>query len=373
MSNGIHIQIPSLEELPPGTEIIVSRKHSPGSTPSSQLQQGGQSQPLASGAPQPNPRLATDRPALTKPGPSAIAARVSQVGRKAKKLGLKHKKLFALAAIACAVGFHSEIAQGAKKVAPLFGVGVSHQQPDAPSPASSEKPAAKSGGDLPPVPQTPSSQSVDSGSKGLPAVSVPGNVPERSGKEGSAISKLKEFILGSKEPPPEKLYFPLANATYEDNIRISSRVGAVRPLGCNPRREKCREHKGDDLVVKRGIMKAVAVADGHVTRQSEWPAYRLGFLNPNSRVGGVISLSFELDGTKYIARYVHLDPHMLKRFREGQPIEAGEILSTITMVHPGSSGAHLHFEVYFWDETKKKWMLHRQPTEIFKEAEKRSA
>lgn len=138
------------------------------------------------------------------------------------------------------------------------------------------------------------------------------------------------------------LKFPLKG--YErGQVRLTSPIGETRPLGC---RSGCRQHAGNDYSAPN--MTAIAVADGHIAREEE--VLDLGLmLNSKSgkppSVGHILSLIFEHKGNTYLARYVHLD-EPIKQFKPGDKIERGQELAKITKKWAGSSGAHLHFELY---------------------------
>lgn len=136
--------------------------------------------------------------------------------------------------------------------------------------------------------------------------------------------------------------FPLKGYKRSD-VRLTSPIGQARPLGCTV---GCRRHAGNDYVAPN--MVAIAIADGHIARSEE--VLDLGLMlnskpgNPPS-VGHILSLVFEYENNTYLARYVHVD-EPLKEFRPGDKIKKGQELAKITRKWAGSSGAHLHFELY---------------------------
>lgn len=127
--------------------------------------------------------------------------------------------------------------------------------------------------------------------------------------------------------------FPMAGWTAEKaRTRITGWVGDCRPLGSCKRR-----HAGIDWAIKGAV---VASLGGEVIE-----------LKPGSKVGGVIGIKSTYQGKTYILRYVHLDRKPLHRFKRGKNdppkyVKTGERLSDINTTFPGSSGAHLHLEIY---------------------------
>jgi hypothetical protein len=176
------------------------------------------------------------------------------------------------------------------------------------------------------------------------------------------------------------LYFPLGNASFPlnhqgnenigNNVRRTSQSGDPRPVGCVT---NCRHTRGDSyILLNRGeTMTAVAIADGHVTTQSDYPGFPL-LLNGVSRTaGGVFSLTFEVGGVKHIARYPYLDPEPLQQFSEGQYIKAGTPISTITgRNYPGTMGTFLYVEIHFQDENGE-WQEHPDPLRLLRGARER--
>lgn len=276
----------------------------------------------------------------------------------------KGNQFWFIFAVIVAVGFYNgdKILELIGSVPPSTPIPAQSNQP--PEQSTNPPPTTQSNppttGNLPPVPVVPfvaGSAPLDSkaGEK-LPEITVK---PQGESKRRGVLSKLKSALSGNNsEVTKSETYFPLANANVNQNLRISSRVGAIRPLGCT---KNCRRHQGNDYVTADGTqMKAIAVADGHITRREEFPEFTLGFLHVNSPVGGVVSITSEINGKLYIFRYVHLDGPALSGFKPGQRVTAGQFLDTITITFPGSSAAHLHLEVY-WQDEDGKWHLHKDP------------
>lgn len=138
------------------------------------------------------------------------------------------------------------------------------------------------------------------------------------------------------------LKFPLKGYSRKD-VRLTSPIGEPRPLRCT---SGCRKHAGNDYAAPN--MTAIAMADGHIARPEE--ALDLGLMlnsqhNSPPSVGHILSLVFEYKGKTYLARYVHLD-QPLKQFKPGDKIQKEQELARITKAWAGSSGAHLHLELY---------------------------
>lgn len=176
------------------------------------------------------------------------------------------------------------------------------------------------------------------------------------------------------------LYFPLANASFPvthegnpnigNNVRRTSQAGDARPHGCQV---NCRHTRGDSYIILNSqTLTAVAIADGYVTTQSDYPGFPL-LLNGVSRTaGGVFSLTFEIGGVKHIARYLYLDTEPLRQFSEGQYVKAGTPISTITgRNYPGTMGTFLYVEIHFQNENGE-WQEYPDPLGLLRGARERT-
>lgn len=370
--SGINISLPNLSELPEGMEITIRR----GITGGTQTATIPVTIPVATPV---NQQAQFIPPAIAPPpvhSPpwkfpkldfTTLPTNAALVGGKAKEWGKQYGLQMVIAvAVAGGITYPEAIVQGFNTIAPLFGVKTSKSLPPGgaiypttapPAEQSTQAPPAK--GDLPPVPevknlQIKQSANVETGD--LPLVIVP--KPEGEDEPGN-ISKLKDFVFNrqkQQQVEAPKFFFPLANASSQENSILTSRVGGIRPLGCNPKTQKCREHQGVDWVTKTGTMVAIASIDGKVTE-----------LQFHTGVGGIIAITGNLAGQEIKFRYVHLDHEMLRRFKLEQKVKAGEVLSTITKRWPGSSGAHLHFEA--WPMVNGNRVLDRTPESLVKGAE----
>ncbi|WP_190463016.1 MULTISPECIES: M23 family metallopeptidase [Oscillatoriales] len=130
-----------------------------------------------------------------------------------------------------------------------------------------------------------------------------------------------------------KPIFPLGGKTLA-TTRITDLPGSPRPNN--------RIHAGIDLAAYQDDV--VAVLPGTIVE-----------LKPDSGVGGIIGIESNWKGKKVKLRYVHLEREPLRSFSLGQKIQAGQKLSYIKSNFPGSSGPHLHLEVYINGELQ--WRL----------------
>lgn len=146
----------------------------------------------------------------------------------------------------------------------------------------------------------------------------------------------------------QKLVFPMAGWTAKKaESRISSKSGECRPLAECKRSggrigvcygKKCtRPHPGTDWAILGTVVSSL---DGQVVE-----------LKTKHPIGGIIGIRSTYKGNDYLFRYIHLDKKPLRRFKtkKGDPpkyVKAGERLSEIGTVFVGSSGAHLHLEIY---------------------------
>lgn len=137
-----------------------------------------------------------------------------------------------------------------------------------------------------------------------------------------------------------KPIFPLGGKTLA-TTRITDLPGSHRPNN--------RIHAGIDLAAYQNDV--VAVLPGEIVE-----------LKPDSRVGGIIGIESNWRGKKVKIRYVHLEREPLRSFSQGQKVQAGQKLSYIKSNFPGSSGPHLHLEVYINGE------LQWRPQDFLKQA-----
>lgn len=363
----ISINLPRLNELPEGVEIII-RRGVTGGTQAATIPVATPTNQQTQFTPPVTPPPVHSPPwRFPKPDFTALTANAARVGGKAKEWGKQYgwQVVFAGAVVGVIV-YPEAIGKGFNAIAPLVGINTTESLPagGAIYPGSTNPPAGQAAqtpipeGNLPPVPAI-QSLPLEQGTAVSPGNLPPVTVPKPEGEdEQSNFSKLKDFVFNrQKQQAVEspQFFFPLANASSTENAAITSRVGALRPLKCDPSIEKCREHQGVDWVTERGTMVAIASIDGKVTE-----------LQFHNGVGGIIAITGELNGQEIEFRYVHLDHEMLRRFKVGQGVKAGEILSTITKRWSGSSGAHLHFEA--WLRANGKRVLHRAPEILVKDA-----
>lgn len=137
-----------------------------------------------------------------------------------------------------------------------------------------------------------------------------------------------------------KPIFPLGGKTLA-TARITDLPGSPRPNN--------RIHAGIDLAAYQDDV--VAVLPGTIVE-----------LKPDSGVGGIIGIDSNWNGKKVKLRYVHLEREPLRSFSLGQKVQAGQKLSYIKSNFPGSSGSHLHLEVYINGE------LQWRPQDFLKQA-----
>lgn len=132
-----------------------------------------------------------------------------------------------------------------------------------------------------------------------------------------------------------KKFLPMPGLT-KKNLRrhVRSWVGECRPYKKNP----CgRSHAGIDIA-KLGPV--ISVLDGEIIE--------LKF----HKIGGIVGVKSSYKGKQYLIRYVHLNKKHLNKFRRksGEPsvkLKAGQMISVIdSEAFPGSSGPHLHIEIY---------------------------
>lgn len=138
-----------------------------------------------------------------------------------------------------------------------------------------------------------------------------------------AIPEITIWKHSSKAIAKPQSIFPISGKAYSEGL-VTDRPGSPRSGG--------RVHAGVDLVDTKTPFKVVAVLEGQVNE-----------LNPDSSVGGVVSVKSK-GGIEL--RYVHLDREYLRRFKAGQQVEAGQMLGVVSTTFPGSSGPHLHVELY---------------------------
>lgn len=65
-----------------------------------------------------------------------------------------------------------------------------------------------------------------------------------------------------------------------------------------------------------------------------------------SRVGGIVAVKSKRNGEDVTLRYVHLNLNSIRKWKVGDKIQAGAVLGRIQETFPGSTGPHLHLEVY---------------------------
>jgi murein DD-endopeptidase MepM/ murein hydrolase activator NlpD len=65
-----------------------------------------------------------------------------------------------------------------------------------------------------------------------------------------------------------------------------------------------------------------------------------------SRVGGIVAVKSKRNGDDVTLRYVHLNLNSISKWKVGDRIQAGAVLGRIQETFPGSTGPHLHLEVY---------------------------
>ena len=134
-------------------------------------------------------------------------------------------------------------------------------------------------------------------------------------------------ILQGKPPskhPLIKIVFPLKGLNAQ-TAKVTDVPGSIRPLGC---KKNCRNHAGVDYAYKGDIL---SVLDGTISE-----------VKPDSPVGGIVGV----ESGKYTIRYVHLNRDSVRKWKIGQPVQAGELLGLVRETFAGSSGAHPHIELY---------------------------
>lgn len=65
-----------------------------------------------------------------------------------------------------------------------------------------------------------------------------------------------------------------------------------------------------------------------------------------SRVGGIVAVKSKHKGEDVILRYVHLNLNSISKWKVGDKIQVGAVLGKVQETFPGSTGPHLHLEVY---------------------------
>lgn len=133
-------------------------------------------------------------------------------------------------------------------------------------------------------------------------------------------------ILQGKPPSehPLKIVFPLKGLNAQ-TAKVTDVPNSPRPLGC---KTNCRMHAGTDYGYTGDIL---SVLDGTISE-----------VKPDSPVGGIVGV----ESGKYTIRYVHLNRDSVRKWKIGQPVQAGELLGIVRETFAGSSGAHPHIELY---------------------------
>lgn len=65
-----------------------------------------------------------------------------------------------------------------------------------------------------------------------------------------------------------------------------------------------------------------------------------------SSVGGIVAVKSKHKGENVTLRYVHLNLNSISKWKVGDKVEAGTVLGIVRETFPGSTGPHLHLEVY---------------------------
>ncbi len=132
-------------------------------------------------------------------------------------------------------------------------------------------------------------------------------------------------ILQGKPPTyTGKIVFPLKGLNAQ-TAKVTDVPNSPRPLGC---KANCRMHAGTDYGYTGDIL---SVLDGTISE-----------VKPDSPVGGIVGV----ESGKYTIRYVHLNRDSVRKWKIGQPVQAGELLGIVRETFAGSSGAHPHIELY---------------------------
>lgn len=147
----------------------------------------------------------------------------------------------------------------------------------------------------------------------------------------------------------QRLYFPLAGASFPsnstgevgNNVQRTSPAGSPRPTNC---KENCRTTLGDTYVALEGEMVAVAIAEGRMARQSDYPDFPRPLHGYHPIVNHYFTLEVEINGTAHLVRYMYLDSS--PPFLEGQRVPAGAILSPVTKRNSQGIGPILYVEVH---------------------------
>lgn len=131
------------------------------------------------------------------------------------------------------------------------------------------------------------------------------------------------------------------------DAQIMERPGAPRPLGCDPKTEKCRIHKGTDIA-----WTAEKMVNTLWTLPSGWSG-TIKKINRAEKKGEsnqryiTIELDptntlFNLCGVKISLYHVDIPPSLQK----DQKVNSSTILGTTSWkIDPGSKGVHLHLEI----------------------------
>lgn len=136
------------------------------------------------------------------------------------------------------------------------------------------------------------------------------------------------------------------------NPLVTSPFGVERIIYGKP-----NHHDGIDFVSKDQIVKSrldvinsevYAITDGIVTYDFDKYDDDHRFERQNSG-GNMVILLHEIKGIKYFCRYLHL---IKNNVSQGQRIKEGEILGNYSDAG-ASKGAHLHFDVFLYDWSKK--------------------
>jgi|GEM_PF-4391543 len=130
-----------------------------------------------------------------------------------------------------------------------------------------------------------------------------------------------------------------------DQLVANAKVISLTGLRTHPITHKQEGHKGVDVVGDRNIH---AAADGVINRT---PYFQLG--SDGKGWGNFLEILHELpSGEKYITRYAHLKN--LPSFKKGDKISEGDVIAEMGSTG-GSTGVHLHFEIFKYDLESKKW------------------
>lgn len=148
--------------------------------------------------------------------------------------------------------------------------------------------------------------------------------------------------MAKEQPLDNKLYLNALNGNFAvpidlSKVEVSSEFNVQRPG---------HKHGGIDLSTKGKYLDVYATEDNG----------KVVAVKPNNGdAGNMVTIEYNRsDGSKYQTTYMHLSE--IKELKKGDPVQAGQIIGKSGNTGH-STGPHLHFEVYNFNNTKDggKW------------------